>query len=72
MLDLPYSEDSRADVDMNVVMTGSGRFVEVQGTAEKMSFSRGELDELLALAEHGIEQLIEAQRAVLAEPPAPR
>jgi ribonuclease PH len=72
MLDLPYSEDSRADVDMNVVMTGSGRFVEVQGTAEKMSFSRAELDELLALAEHGIERLIEAQRAVLAEPPAPR
>jgi ribonuclease PH len=72
MLDLPYAEDSRADVDMNVVMTGSGRFVEVQGTAEKMSFSRGELDELLALAEHGITQLIEAQRSVLAEPPAPR
>jgi ribonuclease PH len=46
--------------------------VEVQGTAEKMSFSRAELDELLALAEHGIERLIEAQRAVLAEPPAPR
>jgi ribonuclease PH len=72
MLDLPYGEDSRADVDMNVVMTGSGRFVEVQGTAERMVFSRAELDELLALAERGIEQLVEAQRAVLAEPPAPR
>jgi ribonuclease PH len=72
MLDLPYAEDSRADVDMNVVMTGTGRFVEVQGTAEKMAFSRGELAELLALAEHGIGQLVEAQRAVLAEPPSPR
>jgi ribonuclease PH len=72
MLDLPYAEDSRADVDMNVVMTGSGRFVEVQGTAEKVAFSRAELDELLALAEHGIGELVEAQRAVLAEPPAPR
>jgi ribonuclease PH len=47
MLDLPYAEDSRAEVDMNVVMTGSGRFVEVQGTAEGMAFSRGELDSLL-------------------------
>ncbi|MGH9007652.1 MAG: ribonuclease PH [Acidimicrobiales bacterium] len=72
MLDLPYAEDSRADVDMNVVMTGSGRFVEVQGTAERMAFSRGELDELLALAERGIGQLVEAQRAVLATPPSPR
>ena len=63
MLDLPYAEDSRAEVDMNVVMTGCGRFVEVQGTAERMAFSRGELDELLALAEGGIAQLVEAQRA---------
>ena len=62
MLDLPYAEDSRAEVDMNVVMTGSGRFVEVQGTAERMAFSRDELDELLALAEGGIAQLVEAQR----------
>ena len=72
MLDLPYAEDSRADVDMNVVMTGSGRFVEVQGTAERIPFSRDELDELLALAEGGIVRLVEAQRAVLAEPPPPR
>ncbi|HXQ75713.1 MAG TPA: ribonuclease PH [Acidimicrobiales bacterium] len=72
LLDLDYSEDSRAEVDMNVVMTGSGRFIEVQGTAEGMAFSRGELDELLALAEHGIATLLDEQRAVLAEAPAPR
>jgi ribonuclease PH len=72
MLDLPYSEDSRAEVDMNVVMTGTGRFVEVQGTAEGLAFSRGELDELLALAESGIGQLLAAQREVLASPPAAR
>jgi ribonuclease PH len=72
MLDLPYVEDSRAEVDMNVVMTGSGRFVEVQGTAEGMAFSRGELDQLLALAEAGISRLVTEQRAVLAEEPRPR
>ena len=72
MLDLPYVEDSRADVDMNVVMTGQGRFVEVQGTAEQLAFSRSELDSLLGLAEHGIGQLLKAQAAVLATPPAPR
>jgi ribonuclease PH len=72
MLDLPYEEDSRAEVDMNVVMTGSGRFVEVQGTAEGMAFSRRELDELLGLAEGGIATLVAAQRTVLADPPATR
>jgi ribonuclease PH len=72
MLDLPYEEDSRAEVDMNVVMTGSGRFVEVQGTAEGMAFSRSELDELLGLAESGITTLVGSQRAVLADPPVPR
>ncbi|HVM39866.1 MAG TPA: ribonuclease PH [Acidimicrobiia bacterium] len=72
MLDLDYSEDSRAEVDMNVVMTSEGRFVEVQGTAEGQSFSRSELDEMLRLAEHGIAQLLDAQSAVLAEPPSPR
>ena len=72
MLDLPYEEDSRAEVDMNVVMTGAGRFVEVQGTAEGLAFSRAELDELLALAEGGIGELLAAQAAVLATPPAPR
>jgi ribonuclease PH len=72
MLDLPYEEDSRAEVDMNVVMTSTGRFVEVQGTAEGMPFSKGELDEMLSLAEHGIASLLELQAAVVAEPPAPR
>jgi ribonuclease PH len=72
MLDLPYAEDSRAEVDMNVVMTGSGRFVEVQGTAEGLPFTRSELDELLGLAEAGIGRLLAMQDAVLAEPPAPR
>jgi len=72
MLDLPYAEDSRAEVDMNVVMTGSGRFVEVQGTAEGAPFSRDELDSLLGLAAGGIGALVEAQRAVLATAPPPR
>ena len=72
LLDLEYSEDSRAEVDMNVVMTASGRFVEVQGTAEGMAFTRAELDDLLGLAEHGCAQLLELQAAVVAEPPAPR
>jgi ribonuclease PH len=71
-LDLDYSEDVRAEVDMNVVMTGSGHFVEVQGTAEGSPFSRTELDDLLGLAEHGITQIFELQRELLAEPPAPR
>jgi len=72
MLDLPYVEDSTAEVDMNVVMTESGRFIEVQGTAEGLAFSRGELDDLLALAEKGIGELITMQRELLATPPAPR
>ena len=72
MLDLDYSEDVRAEVDMNVVMTASGRFVEVQGTAEGQPFSRTDLDDLLGLAELGIGQIMEAQAAVLAEPPVPR
>jgi ribonuclease PH len=72
MLDLPYAEDSRAEVDMNVVMTGAGRFVEVQGTAEGMAFTRGELDALLGLAEGGIKELAGLQAAVLAEAPPRR
>jgi len=72
LLDLDYSEDSRAEVDMNVVMTGGGRFIEVQGTAEGMAFTRGELDTMLGLAETGITALVEHQRAVVAEPPPPR
>ena len=71
-LDLDYSEDARAEVDMNVVMTGAGRFIEVQGTAEGNPFSRSELDELLALAEKGITEIFEIQRATLAQPPPPR
>ena len=72
MLDLEYSEDVRAEVDMNVVMTSSGRFIEVQGTAEGLPFSRTELDDLLGLAEHGIAQILEAQIAALETPPARR
>jgi ribonuclease PH len=72
MLDLAYSEDSKAEVDMNVVMTASGRFVEVQGTAEGAPYTRSELDELLSLGEHGIATLLEHQAAVLAEPPPMR
>ena len=72
LLDLDYSEDVRAQVDMNVVMTSSGRFVEVQGTAEGLPFTRSELDDLLGLAEHGISQIIEVQAALVAEPPLPR
>jgi len=72
MLDLPYEEDSRADTDMNVVMTGAGGFVEVQGTAEQAPFSRAELDALLDLAARGIADIHAAQRLVLASAPAPR
>jgi ribonuclease PH len=71
MVDLAYSEDSRAEVDMNVVMTSSGRFVEVQGTAEAEPFGRRDLDEMLSLAEHGIATLLDHQAAVLSEPPRP-
>jgi ribonuclease PH len=71
-LDLDYSEDVRAEVDMNVVMTGAGRFIEVQGTAEGSPFSRSELDDLVGLAEKGIFELVDLEKAALAEPPAPR
>ena len=71
-LDLPYVEDSVADVDMNVVMTGSGNFIEVQGTAEGAPFSRSELDALLSLAEKGIGEIIDAQRSILLTPPEQR
>lgn len=66
VLDLDYVEDSACDTDMNVVMLGSGHFVEVQGTAEGHAFSRDEMNALLDLAKAGIEQLIEKQRAALA------
>jgi ribonuclease PH len=72
MLDLDYAEDSAAEVDMNVVMTSSGRFVEVQGTAEGLPFARTELDQMLALAELGIYQILEVQAEVLATPPPDR
>ncbi len=72
LLDLDYSEDVRAEVDMNVVMTSSGRFVEVQGTAEGLPFSRSELDDLLGLAEHGIATILEEQTAALSVPPPKR
>ena len=72
VLDLPYVEDSKAEVDMNVVMTGSGKFVEVQGTAEGAAFSRSELDSLIDLAEKGITEIVALQEAVLADPPQAR
>ncbi len=71
-LDLPYIEDAGAEVDMNVVMTGSAGLVEVQGTAEGAVFSRDELNTLLDLAEGGIASIVEAQKAVLGTPPAER
>lgn len=64
-LDLPYEEDSRAEVDMNVVMTAAGRFVEIQGTGEEAEFSRDELNDLLDLAEGGLYSLIDLQRTAL-------
>ncbi|HEY8227397.1 MAG TPA: ribonuclease PH [Pyrinomonadaceae bacterium] len=65
LLDLKYDEDSRAEVDMNIVCTGDGRFIEVQGTAEREPFSRSQMDELLALAAQGIQTLISEQKSVL-------
>jgi ribonuclease PH len=65
MLDLPYVEDVRAETDMNVVMTGSGKFVEVQGTAEGAPFDRDELDALLSLAEKGCADLTKLQLEAL-------
>ena len=66
MLDLCYTEDSTAEVDMNLVMTGKGKIVEVQGTAEGEPFSREELDRLLALGEKGIRALVKIQKEILA------
>jgi ribonuclease PH len=67
VLDLCYEEDSNAEVDMNVIMTESGKFIEVQGTAERQAFSRGQLDELLNLAESGLKTIFEFQRNVINE-----
>lgn len=72
LLDLPYREDSVADVDFNVVMTGDGDLVEVQGTAEGTAFNRQELSRILDLAAKGVGEISEAQREVLRTPPQPR
>ena len=65
VLDLDYPEDSNAETDMNVIMNDAGHFIEVQGTAEGHAFSRDEMNQLLDLADHGIQQLLEAQREAL-------
>jgi ribonuclease PH len=65
LLDLAYEDDSRAEVDMNIVKTGKGKFIEVQGTAEGLPFDRDALNTLLDLADHGIKQLIEKQRVIV-------
>jgi ribonuclease PH len=67
ILDLEYSEDSQAEVDMNVVMTGGGKFVEVQGTAEGKPFDRAELDQLLDMAAGGIRELIQLQKDIIGD-----
>ena len=67
LLDLEYTEDSTCDTDMNVVMTGAGHFIEIQGTAEGVAFSRKEMDLLLALAEKGITELITLQQVSLSK-----
>ncbi|MBX7062127.1 MAG: ribonuclease PH [Pyrinomonadaceae bacterium] len=66
ILDLAYTEDSSAEVDMNIVCTGEGKFIEIQGTAEREPFSREQMNEMLALAEKGIKELFEQQRKALA------
>ena len=67
MLDLMYTEDSAAEVDMNVVMNGKGEFVEVQGTGEEATYTRKELNELIDLAEVGIKEIIRLQNEVIGE-----
>ena len=67
MLDLCYTEDSTADVDMNVVMTGSGKFIEIQGTAEETPFSREAYDQMLDLAVGGIQELVRLQNRMMLE-----
>jgi ribonuclease PH len=67
VLDLDYAEDSACDTDMNVVMTGQGGIIEVQGTAEGAAFSRTELDQLLSLAESGIKELVQLQKVALSK-----
>ena len=67
ILDLTYQEDSEAEVDMNLVMTGKGEFVEIQGTAEHATFSREKLEKMLALGEKGVKELVEFQRRIVGE-----
>ena len=67
LLDLKYDEDSRAEVDMNIVCTGDGRFIELQGTAEREPFSREQMDELVALGTRGISELLGLQKAIISE-----
>jgi ribonuclease PH len=67
LLDLNYNEDSRAEVDMNIVMTGSGKFVEIQGTAEEEPFTTEHMQEMISLAKAGIDELIKIQRGYLGE-----
>ena len=67
LLDLCYTEDSTADVDMNIVMTGSGQFIEIQGTAEEKPFTREDYDQMLDLAVGGIQQLIRLQNRMMLE-----
>jgi len=65
LLDLTYEEDSRADVDMNIVMTAKGEFIEIQSTAERKTFNKDQMDKLLILAQKGIEELLDTQRNLL-------
>ncbi|MDD5568270.1 MAG: ribonuclease PH [Candidatus Omnitrophica bacterium] len=67
LLDLCYEEDSRAEVDMNIVMTGNGEFIEIQGTAERKPFSKDKMDKLLGLAQKGIEDLFNIQRKLVGD-----
>jgi ribonuclease PH len=67
LLDLKYDEDSRAEVDMNIVCTGDGRFIELQGTAEREPFSREQMDDLVALGELGIQELIGIQKTIISQ-----
>ena len=65
VLDLDYPEDRDASVDANIVMTGSGKFVEVQSTGEEATYNKSQLDEMLELAEKGINELVQAQKSIL-------
>ena len=65
LLDLNYAEDSTADVDMNIVMTGKGEFIEIQGTSERKTFNADQMNKLLSLAQKGIRELIDIQKGIL-------